>query len=103
MSQCIYVVNYLSAIHIKGETFMTFEDDRKLGIQQGCIIITDQSQYLVVKKNENYSLLSIASAECINFEVSLEHLEEMVQVDLKEKIQDIIPPENIKIVAQNRI
>ena len=50
MSQCIYVVNYLSAIHIKGETFMTFEDDRKLGIQQGCIIITDQSQYLVVKR-----------------------------------------------------
>ncbi|MEB9166274.1 hypothetical protein P4H78_30885 [Bacillus cereus] len=69
---------------------MTFEDDRKLGIQQGCIVITDQSQYLVVKKNENYSLLSIASAECINFEVSLEHLEEMVQVDLKEKIQDIM-------------
>ncbi len=103
MNQCIYVVNYLSAIHIKGETLMTFEDNRKLGIQQGCIVITDQSQYLVVKKNENYSLLSIATAECINFEVSLEHLEEMVQVDLKEKIRDIIPPENIKIVAQNRI
>lgn len=103
MNQCIYVVNYLSAIHIKGEIFMTFEDNRKLGIQQGCIVITDQSQYLVVKKNENYSLLSIATAECINFEVSLEHLEEMVQVDLKEEIQDIIPPENIKIVAQNRI
>ncbi|MFE4762889.1 MULTISPECIES: hypothetical protein [Bacillus cereus group] len=82
---------------------MTFEDNRKLGIQQGCIVITDQSQYLVVKKNENYSLLNIATAECVNFEVSLEHLEEMVQVDLKEKIQDIIPPENIKIVAQNRI
>ncbi|PFQ43728.1 hypothetical protein COK05_20205 [Bacillus cereus] len=82
---------------------MTFEDNRKLGIQQGCIVITDQSQYLVVKKNENYSLLNIATAECINFEVSLEHLEEMVQVDLKEKIQDIIPPENIKIVSQNRI
>ncbi|EJV49196.1 hypothetical protein IEK_02906 [Bacillus toyonensis] len=82
---------------------MTFEDNRKLGIQQGCIVITDQSQYLVAKKNENYSLLSIATVECINFEVSLEHLEEMVQVDLKEKIQDIIPPGNIKIVAQNRI
>ncbi|MGG0262306.1 hypothetical protein ABEY48_14900 [Bacillus mycoides] len=82
---------------------MTFEDNRKLGIQQGCIVITDQSQYIVVKKNENYSLLSIATAECINFEVSLEHLEEMVQVDLKEKIQDIIPPESIKIVAQNKI
>ncbi|MCC3686079.1 hypothetical protein [Bacillus cereus] len=67
------------------------------------MVITDQSQYLVVKKNENYSLLSIATAECINFEVSLEHLEEMVQADLKEKIQDIIPPENIKIVAQSRI
>ncbi|WP_100619111.1 hypothetical protein [Bacillus cereus] len=82
---------------------MTFEDNRKLGFQQGCIVITDQSQYLVVKKNENYSLLNITTAECINFEVSLEHLEEMVQVDLKEEIQDIIPPENIKIVAQNRI
>ncbi|MBW3496357.1 hypothetical protein [Bacillus sp. FDAARGOS_1420] len=82
---------------------MTFEDNRKLGIQQGCIVLTDQSQYLVVKKNENYSLLNIATAECINFDVSLEHLEEMVQVDLKEKIQAIIPPENIKIVAQNRI
>ncbi|MEK4955037.1 MULTISPECIES: hypothetical protein [Bacillus] len=67
------------------------------------MVITDQSQYLVVKKNENYSLLSIATAECINFEVSLEHLEEMVQADLKEKIQDIIPPENIKIVAKSRI
>ncbi|MEK4745642.1 MULTISPECIES: hypothetical protein [unclassified Bacillus (in: firmicutes)] len=67
------------------------------------MVITDQSQYLVVKKNENYSLLNIATAECINFEVSLGHLEEMVQVDLKEKFQDIIPPENIKIVAQNRI
>jgi hypothetical protein len=85
MNQYIYVVNYLSAIHIKGETFMTFEDNRTLGIQQGCIVITDQSQYLVVKKNENYSLLSIATAECINFEVSLEHLEEMVQVDFKRK------------------
>ncbi|PFN48082.1 hypothetical protein COJ58_25200 [Bacillus thuringiensis] len=82
---------------------MTFEDNRKLGFQQGCIVITDQSQYLVVKKNENYSLLNITNAECINFEVSLEHLEEMIQVDLKEKVQHIIPPENIKIVAQNRI
>ncbi|PFO76627.1 hypothetical protein COJ86_00155 [Bacillus cereus] len=82
---------------------MTFEDNRQLGIQQGCIVTTDQSQYLVVKKNENYSLLNIETMECINFEVSLEHLEEMVQIDLKEKIQDIIPPENIKIVAQNRI
>lgn len=86
-----------------GDLLMTFEDNRQLGIQQGCIVITDQSQYLVVKKNENYSLLNIETMECINFEVSLEHLEEMVQVDLKEKIQDIIPPENIKIVAQNRI
>ncbi|MCU4785074.1 hypothetical protein OCF11_11505 [Bacillus cereus] len=82
---------------------MTFEDNRNLDIQQGCIVITDHSQYLVVKKSENYSLLNIATVECINFEVPLEHLEEMVQVDLKEKIQDIIPPENIKVVAQNRI
>ncbi|AKR13047.1 hypothetical protein [Bacillus thuringiensis] len=65
---------------------MTFEDNRKLGIQQGCIVITEQSRYLVVKKNENYSLLNIANAEYINFEVSLEHLEEMLQIDLKEKI-----------------
>ncbi|MGF1438442.1 hypothetical protein ACQUW6_30290 [Bacillus thuringiensis] len=65
---------------------MTFEDNRKLGIQQGCIVITEQSRYLVVKKNENYSLLNIANAEYINFEVSLEHLEEMLQIDFKEKI-----------------
>ena len=36
-------------MYIKNE-FMTFENDRKLGIQQGCIVITDQSQYLVVKR-----------------------------------------------------
>ncbi|PGM89709.1 hypothetical protein [Bacillus cereus] len=82
---------------------MNFEDDRKLGIQLGCIVKTDNTQYLVFKKNENYSLLNIKTVECINLEVPLEHLEEMILEDLKEDIQSIIPPENIKVVAQNKI
>ncbi|PFM65435.1 hypothetical protein COJ48_06190 [Bacillus cereus] len=82
---------------------MKFEDNRKLGIQLGCIVKTDITQYLVFKKNENYSLLNIETLECTNFEVSLDNIEEVIQIDFKETIQDIIPPENIKIVAQNKI
>ncbi|EJS58173.1 hypothetical protein BW899_11145 [Bacillus mycoides] len=82
---------------------MNFEDNRKLGIQLGCIVKTDTTQYLVFKKNENYSLLNIETVECTNFEVSLDNIEEMIQIDFKETIQDIIPPENIKILAQNKI
>jgi len=48
-------------------------------------------------------LLNIKTVECINLEAPLEHLEEMTLEDLKEDIQSIIPPENIKVVAQNKI
>jgi len=64
---------------------------------------TDTTQYLVLKNNENYSVLNIGTVECSNFEVSLDNIEEMIQIDFKETIQDIIPPENINIVAQNKI
>lgn len=82
---------------------MNFEDNRKLGIQLGCIVKTDTTQYLVFKKNENYSLLNIETVECTNFEVSLDNIEEVIQIDFKETIQNIIPPENIKVVAQSKI
>ncbi|MGE7693723.1 hypothetical protein ACQKNC_06325 [Lysinibacillus sp. NPDC094177] len=82
---------------------MKFEDQRNIGIRSGCILITEKSQYLVFKKIDNYSLLNIETVECLHFEVSLEHIEEMIIEDLKENIQSIIPPENIKIVAQNKI
>ncbi|MEH6888261.1 hypothetical protein V7024_00565 [Bacillus sp. JJ864] len=67
------------------------------------MVKTDTTQYLVFKKNKNYSLLNIKTVECANFEVSLDNIEEMIQIDFKETIQDIIPLENIKIVTQNKI
>ncbi|MEB2299432.1 hypothetical protein [Lysinibacillus xylanilyticus] len=82
---------------------MKFEDQRNIDIRLGCILITEKSQYLVFKKLDNYSLLNIETVESLHFEVSLEHIEEMITEDLKENIQSVIPPENIKIVAQNKI
>ncbi|MGG0254304.1 hypothetical protein [Bacillus cereus] len=82
---------------------MKFEDKRILGIQLGSLLLTEDTQYLVVKKNEKYTLINMANLECTLFEVSLEHLEEMVQEDLKESIQDIIAPEHIKIIAVNNV
>lgn len=82
---------------------MNFEDNRNLGIQLGCIVKTDTTQYLVLKNNENYSSFNIGTVECSNFEVSLDNIKEMIQIDFKETIQDIIPSENINIVAQNKI
>ncbi|MGY1465434.1 hypothetical protein ACW4EZ_29705 (plasmid) [Bacillus toyonensis] len=80
---------------------MKFEDERLLVIQLGSLLITEENQYLVIKKNGNYSLLNIETVESVTFEVPLANLEEMLLEDLKETIQDIIAPENIKIVAKN--
>ncbi|MEH7281822.1 hypothetical protein ABWK26_22070 [Bacillus toyonensis] len=80
---------------------MKFEDKRMLGIQLGSLLLTKENQYLVIKKNENYSLVNINNLECMLFEVPLEHVEEMVVEDLKETIQEILAPEHIKLVAKN--
>ena len=80
---------------------MKFEDKRMLGIQLGSLLLTKENQYLVIKKNENYSLVNINNLECMLFEVLLEHVEEMVVEDLKETIQEIVAPEHIKLVAKN--
>ncbi|HFJ9473642.1 hypothetical protein COK00_16860 [Bacillus cereus] len=80
---------------------MKFEDKRMLGIQLGSLLLTKENQYLVIKKNENYSLVNINNLECMLFEVPLEHVEEMVVEDLKETIQEIVAPEHIKLVAKN--
>ncbi|PEF38591.1 hypothetical protein [Bacillus wiedmannii] len=82
---------------------MKFEDKRILGIQLGSLLLTEDHRYLVVKKNEKYMLINIENLECVLFEVSLEHLEEMILEDLKESIQDIIAPEHIKIIAKNSL
>ncbi|PFL17021.1 hypothetical protein [Bacillus cereus] len=78
---------------------MKFEDKRMLGIQLGSLLLTKEN--LVIKKNENYSLVNINNLECMLFEVPLEHIEEMVVEDLKETIQEIVAPEHIKLVAKN--
>ncbi|MED1059686.1 hypothetical protein [Bacillus mycoides] len=80
---------------------MKFEDKRISEIKLGCLLLTEENQYLVIKKNEVYSLVNIKTVECTLFEVPLENLEEMIIEDLKETIQDIIAPEHIKIVAEN--
>ncbi|MFJ7557533.1 hypothetical protein ACIQXZ_27470 [Bacillus thuringiensis] len=80
---------------------MKFEDKRVLGIQLGSLLLTKENQYLVIKKNENYSLVNINNLECMLFEVPLEHVKEMVVEDLKETIQEIVAPEHIKLVAKN--
>ncbi|PES71903.1 hypothetical protein CN507_07415 [Bacillus cereus] len=82
---------------------MKFEDKRMLGIQLGCLIVTEENQYLVIKKNELYSLLNIKTVESLTFEAPLANIEDMLLEDLKETIQDIISPEHIKIVAKNII
>ncbi|EMA6343504.1 hypothetical protein ACO11K_002287 [Bacillus cytotoxicus] len=80
---------------------MNFDDQRLLGIRLGSLLITEENQYLVIKKKEHYSLLNIKTLECTSLEVSLEHIEEMLQEDLQEHIQEIIAPEHLKIVAKN--
>ncbi|MHA2890431.1 hypothetical protein [Bacillus cereus] len=82
---------------------MKFEDKRMLGIRLGCLLITEENQYLVIRKDEHYSLLNIQNSECKVFGVPMEHLEDILREDLKENIQEIIPPEHIKVVAKNII
>ncbi|ABS22439.1 hypothetical protein ACRS6Y_16145 [Bacillus cytotoxicus] len=80
---------------------MKFDDQRLLGIRLGSLLITEENQYLVIKKKDHYSVLNIKTLECTPLEVSLEHIEEMLQEDLQEHIQEIIAPEHLKIVAKN--
>ncbi|MEY8350853.1 hypothetical protein COI93_10460 [Bacillus cereus] len=82
---------------------MKFDDRRLLGVRLGSLLITEENQYLVIKKKEHYSLLNIDSLECTPLEVSLEHLEEMLHEDFQESIKEIIVPEHLKIVAKNII
>ncbi|PEE40857.1 hypothetical protein [Bacillus pseudomycoides] len=82
---------------------MKFDDQRLLGVRLGSLLITEEKQYLVIKKKEQYSLLNIDTLECTPLEVSLEHLEEMLYEDFQESIKEIIAPEHLKIVAKNII
>ncbi|MDM5189101.1 hypothetical protein QUF99_17850 [Bacillus sp. DX4.1] len=82
---------------------MKFEDCRILGIRLGSLLITEEHRYLVIKKKDHYSLLNIDTLECTALEVSLEHIEEMLQEDFHESVKEIISPEHLKIVAKNII
>ncbi|WP_243523318.1 hypothetical protein [Bacillus pseudomycoides] len=82
---------------------MKFDDQRLLGVRLGSLLITEEKQYLVIKKKEHYSLLNIDTLECTPLEVLLEHLEEMLHEDFQENIKEIIAPEHLKIVAKNII
>ncbi|PFR87570.1 hypothetical protein COK38_26150, partial [Bacillus cereus] len=42
---------------------MKFDDRRLLGVRLGSLLITEENQYLVIKKKEHYSLLNIDSLE----------------------------------------
>lgn len=80
---------------------MKFEDTRMLGIRLGSLIVTENHHFLVIKKNEHYSLLNVNTMECSIVEVSLEHIREVLAEDFGEKIVEIIPPEHLKIIAKN--
>ncbi|MFD3445864.1 hypothetical protein ACFDTO_14815 [Microbacteriaceae bacterium 4G12] len=80
---------------------MKFEDQRLLGIRLGALIATEENKYLVIERNEHYCLLDIHTARCVTLDVSLEHIPTIIHEDLQEQIKDIIPPENLKIIAQN--
>ncbi|OFD06909.1 hypothetical protein BTGOE6_24850 [Bacillus wiedmannii] len=107
IGEIVILILYLNDIwvvsinYIKRYYAMKFEDKRMLGIQLGSLVLTKENQYLVIKKNDNYSLVNINNLECVLFEVPLEHVEEMVIEDLKESIQEIVAPEHIKLVAKN--
>ncbi|OUB17553.1 hypothetical protein BK708_21740 [Bacillus thuringiensis serovar yunnanensis] len=73
---------------------MKFENKRILGIRLGRLLITEENQYIVIRKDEQYSLLNIKNDECMTFGVPIEHLEDILREDLKE---------HIKIVAKNII
>ncbi|GMR64623.1 hypothetical protein BAC7755_12930 [Bacillus sp. MN7755] len=80
-----------------------FDDQRLLGIRLGSMLVTEENQYLVIKKKDHYALLNIHTLECTHVEVQLEHIEEMLREDFQESIKEIIAPEHIKIVAKNVI
>ncbi len=87
----------------KGEAIVKFDDQRLLGVRLGSMLVTDENQYLVIKKKDHYALLNIHNLECTHVEVQLEHIEELLQEDFQESITEIIAPEHIKIVAKNVI
>ncbi|WP_020061283.1 hypothetical protein [Bacillus sp. 123MFChir2] len=80
---------------------MKFEDNRVLGIQLGSLLITEDHRYLVIKKNDHYSLLNVETMECCILEVALEHIEEVLAEDLQETVKQIIPAGHLKLVAKN--
>ncbi|MEI4802855.1 MULTISPECIES: hypothetical protein [unclassified Bacillus (in: firmicutes)] len=80
---------------------MKFEDNRLSGIQLGALLVTEDHRYLVIKKNDHYSLLNVETMECSILEVALEHIEEVMAEDLQETVKQIIPAEHLKLVAKN--
>ena len=80
-----------------------FDDQRLLGVRLGSVLVTEENQYLVIKKKDHYALLNIHNLECTHVEVQLEHIEELLREDFQESITEIIAPEHIKIVAKNVI
>lgn len=87
----------------EGGMVVKFDDQRLLGVRLGSVLVTEENQYLVIKKKDHYALLNIHNLECTHVEVQLEHIEEMLQEDFQESITEIIAPEHIKIVAKNVI
>ena len=83
----------------EGEVIMKFDDQRLLGVRLGSVLVTEENQYLVIKKN-HYALLNIHNLECTHVEVQLEHLEEMLREDFQESITEIIAPEHIKLLRK---
>lgn len=63
----------------EGEVIMKFDDQRLLGVRLGSVLVTEENQYLVIKKKDHYALLNIHNLECTHVEVQLEHLEEMLR------------------------
>lgn len=87
----------------EGEAIMKFDDQRLLGARLGSMLVTEENQYLIIKKKDHYALLNIQNLECTHVEVQLEHIEELLHEDFQESITEIIAPEHIKIVAKNVI
>ncbi|MFD3449021.1 hypothetical protein ACFDTO_31110 [Microbacteriaceae bacterium 4G12] len=81
--------------------YIKFEDNRVSGIQLGALLVKEDHRYLVIKKNDPYSLLNIETMECSILEVALEHIEEVMAEDLQEIVKQIIPAKHLKLVAKN--
>ncbi|MBZ4220987.1 hypothetical protein LAE98_02420 [Bacillus wiedmannii] len=58
---------------------MKFDDQRLLGVRLGSVIVTEENQYLVIKKKDHYALLNIHDLECTHVEVQLENIEELLR------------------------